>query len=199
MTRIKFCGLSRVQDIEAANLLRPDYVGFVFWPKSKRFISPELAGRLRSLLAPEIQAVGVFLDERPENISALSEAGIIDVIQLHGKEDNDYISHLRDLTGKTIIKSFKADDVITAQHTTADYVMFDSGAGTGQIFTWSLIRSFPRPYFLAGGLNPENVASAITELKPFAVDVSTGIETEGVKDESKMAAFAEAVRKGEKL
>ncbi len=201
MTKIKICGLSRFQDIESANELMPDYIGFVFWQNSKRFISPEAARDLKKNLAQNIQVVGVFLDEQPGKILELSKNGIIDIIQLHGHEDNKFISQIRDLTGQIIIKSFKIEslnDVRLAEKSKADYIMFDSGAGTGQIFNWSLIRNFPRPYFLAGGLSPENVKAAINELMPFAVDVSSGVESDGLKDKTKMAAFIESVREGEK-
>ena len=221
MTRIKLCGLSRECEILAADELLPEYVGFVFWPKSRRYVSPEKAESFRKILAPEIQSVGVFVDEDPENIAELTRRGIIDIIQLHGHEDgeyisilrtligenitnnlhghenNTYISGLRTLAGKTIIKAFTVKtphDIDTAQNTTADYIMLDSGMGTGESFCWKMVRDFSRPYFLAGGLTPENVAYAVNELKPFAVDVSSGIETHGVKDIAKMAAFVEAVR-----
>ena len=117
---------------------------------------------------------------------------------MHGHEDNTYISGLRTLAGKTIIKAFTVKtphDIDTAQNTTADYIMLDSGMGTGESFCWKMVRDFSRPYFLAGGLTPENVAYAVNELKPFAVDVSSGIETHGVKDIAKMAAFVDAVRR----
>ena len=194
MTRIKLCGLSREEDIFAANELLPEYVGFVLWPKSRRYVSPENAQSLRKILAPEIQSVGVFVDEKPENIAAIAEAGIIDVIQLHGQENNEYIDTLRRLTSKKIIQAFKAGNIPQAQTSTADYIMLDSGMGTGRLLDWSAI-TVSRPYFLAGGLTPENVSTAIKTLKPFAVDVSSGIETDGVKDRAKMAAFVEAVRK----
>ena len=197
MTKIKLCGLSREDDIDAANELMPEYIGFVFWNKSRRYVSPERAKILRKILAPEIFAVGVFVDEKPEIIKAITDADIIDVIQLHGQEDNEYISSLRKLTSKPIIKAFKSERINDAQDSKADYVMLDSGMGTGKSFDWSMI-SITRPYFLAGGLAPENVRNAINTLKPFAVDVSSGIETNGVKDKVKMKAFVDAVRKENK-
>ena len=99
MTRIKLCGLSRLCDVDAVNDLRPEYAGFVFWEKSRRYVAPELAASLRKNLAAGIQAVGVFVDECPERIAALTGLGVIDVVQLHGSEDNAYISRLRTLTG----------------------------------------------------------------------------------------------------
>ena len=193
MTKIKLCGLSREEDIEAVNELMPEYIGFVFWKNSRRYVSPERAKSLKKILAPEISATGVFVDEKPEIISEIVDAKIIDVIQLHGHEDNKYIFSLRKFTDKPIIKAFKSERINDAQKSTADYVMFDSGMGTGKLFDWSEI-NITRKYFLAGGLAPDNVRSAINKLKPFAVDVSSGIETAGVKDKVKMKAFVDAVR-----
>lgn len=202
MTRIKFCGLTRPCDIQAANELKPEYVGFVFAPKSKRYVAPEKARELRRLLAPGIQAVGVFVNENPERVAGLLRDGVIDIAQLHGGEDDDCVKLLRRLANKPIIKAFRVkteSDAADAEVCPADYVLLDSGAGTGTVFDWSLIRSINRPYFLAGGLGADNVISAVELLHPFAVDVSSGIETDGAKDKTKMAAFAAAVRKGDKL
>ncbi len=202
MTRIKLCGLSRPCDMEAASILKPDYIGFVFARKSKRYVTPEQAAELKRLLAPDIAAVGVFVNEMPETVAELLNNDVIDIAQLHGTEDEDYIKRLRQLTGKPIIRAFRimnAGDIQCAEKSGADYVLLDSGAGTGTVFDWKLIRDIKRPYFLAGGLSPDNVAEAVKNLHPFAVDVSSGIETEGVKDKTKMAAFAAAVRKADRL
>lgn len=202
MTKIKLCGLSRFCDIEAANELMPDYIGFVFAEESKRYVTPEKAKGLKQLLVREIQAVGVFVNETPEQIAELLNKGIIDIAQLHGDEDEDYIRHLRELTDKPIIKAFRIEtavDTLKAEQSTADYVLLDSGAGTGSEFDWSLIRDFKRPFFLAGGLSLDNVKNAIQQLTPYAVDVSSGIETDGYKDKEKMAAFINAVRKEDRL
>ena len=198
MTRIKLCGLSRPCDIEAANALRPEYIGFVFAPKSRRYVSPETAEALRKMLDPAIRAVGVFVREDPERIAGLLDRGIIDLAQLHGNEDEKYIARLRALTGKPLIRAFRMDspaDLADARESAADFILLDNGAGgTGESFDWSLLQGFGRPYFLAGGLNPENAAAAVETLRPFAVDVSSGIETDGVKDGKKMKAFVDAVR-----
>lgn len=202
MTKIKFCGISRHCDIEAVNELKPEYIGFVFAAKSKRYVTPEKAKELKQLLAPDIQAVGVFVNENPENIAVLLNNGIIDIAQLHGYEDEDYIKQLRKLTDKPIIKAFRmetASVIAVAESSTADYVLLDSGAGTGMVFDWKLIQNIKRPYFLAGGLGVDNAENAVKLLYPFAVDVSSGIETDGVKDKIKMAAFVAAVRKEDKL
>lgn len=198
MTKIKLCGLSRQCDIEWANELKPDYIGFVFWSKSKRNVSPEKANELKALLSPDIKAVGVFVNEPVQNVAKLLNNNIIDIAQLHGSEDEEYISKLRTLTNKPIIKAFllkSKDDAQKAEKSTADHILLDSGMGTGKGFDRSLLKNISRPYFLAGGLYHENVADAIETLSPFAVDVSSGIETDNFKDKNKMAAFVKAVRK----
>lgn len=200
MTKIKLCGLSRPCDIEAANELKPDYIGFVFAPKSKRYVTPEKAMELKQMLLPEIQSVGVFVNEKPETVVKLLQDGTIDIAQLHGAEDEEYIIQLRQLTDKPIIKAFRietASDIEKALQSTADYLLLDSGAGTGTVFDWKLIQNIKRPYFLAGGLDADNAAEAVNTLRPYALDVSSGIETSGLKDKSKMAAFVSAVRKEE--
>ena len=196
MTKIKLCGLSRVEDIEVANEILPEFVGFVFYEKSKRYITPEKAAALKNLLDKKISAVGVFVNEKIENVAKIAK--FLDLIQLHGNEDENYISTLRNYTDKKIIQAFKiktADDLNFARNSRADFILLDSGAGTGEIFNWQLLKNFEREYFLAGGLNVENISDAVKILKPFAVDVSSGIETGGVKDTEKMRKFVELVRK----
>ena len=202
MTRIKLCGLSRPCDIEAANELQPEYIGFVFASKSKRAVTPEKAAELKRLLVPGIKAVGVFVDEAPEAVAKLLNSGTIDMAQLHGGEDEDYIKKLRTLTRRPILKAFPIRDprdIARAERSTADQILLDSGAGTGTPFNWELIQTIKRPYFLAGGLGPGNVGDAVKRFHPYGVDVSSGIETDGLKDTCKMTAFVEAVRKEEKL
>lgn len=198
MTKIKMCGLSRPCDIVAANAIRPEYIGFVFYPKSKRNVTPEQAAQLKKRLSPAIQAVGVFVDAAPEAVSALLRQGVIDIAQLHGHEDEAYLASLRQLTDKPLLQAFRiaeADDVTRAMQSSADMVLLDAGMGSGEGFDWTLVRKIDRPYFLAGGLDADNVTAAIRQLHPYAVDVSSGIETDGQKDKEKMAAFAAAVRK----
>ena len=197
MTKIKMCGLSRTEDIEAANAIKPDYIGFVFAEISKRRVSALEASKLKSKLNPEIKAVGVFLDDKLDFVASMLNLGIVDVVQLHGAEDEEYIEKVRKITNKPIIKAFiirSKEDVERAEKSTADYILLDGGKGEGKAFDWSLLKDIKRPYFLAGGLNPVNVSDAVKALKPYAVDVSTGIETDGVKDKEKMTAFADAVR-----
>ncbi len=197
MTKIKLCGLRRACDIDCVNELAPEYIGFVFAPKSKRYVTPEEAQVLRKQLKKEIIPVGVFVDEEIEQITRLVDEHIIEAVQLHGKEDEEYIGALRKRVECTIIKAFRIEnkeDIVAANSSTADYVLLDSGGGSGETFDWSLIREMERPYFLAGGLTPENVQMVISQLQPFAVDASSSLETDGFKDKEKMAAFVNAVR-----
>lgn len=199
MTKIKLCGLSRECDIEAVNELQPEYVGFILAKPYRRYVPPQQVTKLKKLLDPRIQAVGVFVDEKEEVVADLLNQGIIDVAQLHGKEGEEYIQTLRKLTVKPLIKAFKVTDqevLEQAKKSSADYILLDAGCGTGSSFDWSLIENMGRAYFLAGGLHPENVAEAIKRCRPYAVDVSSGIERDGVKDKDKMTAFTEAVRNG---
>lgn len=200
MTRVKMCGLRRAEDIEAANRLMPEYIGFVFAPASRRFISLEEAAALRQALSPGIRAVGVFVDEDAETVARLLESGVIDIAQLHGNEDEAYIARLKARTGKPVIRAFRvknAEDLRAAEASPADMILLDAGAGDGKTFDWSMLSSVSRPYFLAGGLTPENTAEAVKRYHPFAVDVSSGIETDGFKDCNKMRAFMRAVREGD--
>lgn len=202
MTKIKLCGLRFDEDIECVNELLPEYIGFVFWDKSKRNIMPEEAGLLRKKLNHDIKAVGVFVDEDIKLVETLIKEGIIDIAQLHGNEDEAYIRTLKQDTGCEIIKAFKlnADDedidltISKINNSSADFVLLDSGMGTGKAFDWSLIKSVKRPYFLAGGLTPDNVGMAVKELKPYAVDASSSLETDGRKDASKMKTFVDEAR-----
>lgn len=198
MTRIKLCGLSRPCDIEAANRLLPTYIGLVFAPGSRRYVSPARAAELKAQTDPRISVVGVFVNASPETVAELLGRGIIDVAQLHGQEDEAYIRRLRTLTYKPLIQAFRVDtaqDVQAAEASGADMVLLDSGrGGTGQAFDWELVRRVRRPYLLAGGLNPASVGQAMDMLHPFGVDVSSGIETDGKKDMEKMRAFVYAVK-----
>ena len=198
-TRVKMCGLRRPEDIDAVNALRPEYVGFVLFTGSKRAVTPETARGLQKALAPGIRAVGVFVDEAPEKVAELLNDGTIDLAQLHGHETEDYLARLRQMTDRPLIRAFRirsAEEALEAQGTTADMILLDAGAGDGKTFDWSWLRGMTRPYFLAGGLNPDNAGRAVRELHPYAVDVSSGIETDGFKDRQKMSAFLQAVREG---
>ena len=197
MTNIKLCGLTREEDIKKANELKPEYIGFVFYDKSRRNVTKAQAKKLKSILNPEIKAVGVFVDAPTSQVEELFEENIIDVAQLHGNEDEDYIKELMD-NHIPVIKTFKAnspEELIKAEKSSADMIMFDAGNGEGNVINdLQILTYIDRPFILAGGLNQENVAAAIDKVKPFGVDVSTGIETDKVKDANKMKKFVEAVR-----
>ncbi len=197
MTNIKLCGLKRQCDIEYVNDLQPEYIGFVFAKNSKRYISPENAKNLKNNLDNNIIAVGVFVNEEIDTIIELVKNNVIDVVQLHGDEDDNYINTLRKFIDCKIIKAFKIkskEDILKANISSADYILLDSGAGSGKTFDWSIINEVKREYFLAGGLTAENVGEAVSKLKPFAVDASSSLETNGFKDKYKMTAFVNAVR-----
>ncbi len=207
MTKIKLCGLSRIEDIEAANRLRPDYIGFVLWEKSSRYVSRDKARVLKEALDPEIQAVGVFVNEEPEVVAGYLNEGIIDLAQLHGSEDRAYMDRLRSLApDKEIIRAIQIksrdgllQELSKFEKAEPDYYLLDSGTGSGQSFNRELIRDIEigRRYFLAGGLDADNVSEAIRELSPYAVDVSSGIETDRSKDPAKMEKFVRAVKGAE--
>ena len=200
MSKVKLCGLTRLEDILIVNKLLPEYIGFVFVKKSKRYISVDSAKQLKNKLDKRVKAVGVFVDEDINIIKSIASLEIIDMIQLHGNEDNDYIKQLKQVCDKPIIKAVQIksnDDIVFATNSLADYILLDSGKGTGKTFDWSLINNIKRPYFLAGGLDENNVKQAIKQLNPFGVDVSSNIETNGVKDEIKMKNFVENSRNGE--
>lgn len=225
--KVKFCGLKRPEDIEIANRLQPDYVGFVFYKKSRRNVEKDIAKELKSKLNPDIKAVGVFVDETIDTITELVNEKIIDIIQLHGNEDEDYIARLKCLTDAKIIKAFqikekkeepgkpasindKNDALLqksdsegmdnkfkakldSINSSSADMVLIDSGQGTGCAFNWDILKGIKREYFLAGGVNTENIKEA-AGYRPYAIDVSSGIETDGVKDEAKMKIIIKACK-----
>lgn len=210
MTKIKICGLKRIEDIEAVNELCPDYVGFVFADFSYRYVDKETAVRLKGRLDPRIKAVGVFVNEDYNYVAELLNEGVIDIAQLHGDEDEVYIERLRGLTSdnedeaksadsEKIIKAFnmsKIGNVSEIENSSADMVLVDSGTGSGKTFDWNRLREIKRPYILAGGLGISNIAEAISVLHPYGVDVSSGVETDKLKDVNKMRSFVEIVRKG---
>jgi len=192
--KVKICGLTRPQDILAVNEARPDYIGFVF-AKSRRQITPSAAAALRKDLNPAVKAVGVFVDEVIQNIIDVGDT--IDIIQLHGTETDDYINRLKALTSKPIIKAVTCSNnerFSKCYSSTADYILLDSpGGGTGKRFNWQSIGELNRPFFLAGGLTPENAAEA-AKIMPFALDVSSGVETNGFKDFEKIKKFMEMIK-----
>ena len=199
MTKVKLCGLRRKEDILAANRYGPDWIGFVF-AKSKRQVSKEEAAELKQLLSPKILAVGVFVDAPVTEMVSLYEASIIDVIQLHGGEGPQVVEEIQARCSAPIIQAVSVrgkEDVEKALLSKADYLLFDSGSGgTGQSFDWAHLGEMKRPFFLAGGIRQENLEEAL-QLHPFAIDVSSGVETDGYKDEEKIKQLMETVRRRE--
>ena len=200
-TELKICGLSRLEDVIAVNRHGADYAGFVFFKNSKRYVDPYKAGELIEFLRSDIKPVGVFLDEPLDNVISAARISGVEIIQLHGHESDEYVEYVRRTLERPVIKAFKADEegaLERALKSNADYVMIDSGAGCGKKFDWNILKGFKRDYFLAGGLDTESVADAVSMLEPFAVDVSSGVETDGLKDEEKIEKFIEAVKHGGK-
>jgi len=216
--KIKICGLFRDEDIDYINEARPDYAGFVF-AQSRRQISPGKAARLRQRLAEGIAAVGVFVNAAIDDIIALYRDGVISLAQLHGTEDEAYISRIKEKSGAAPIPIIKKLCPLPTPYSpfptlgswikpvsiTADYLLMDSGAGSGKTFDWGLLtpggscasslESSGKPWFLAGGVGVDNIEQAIT-LNPFAIDVSSGAETDGVKSRDKILRLTKIVRKG---
>ena len=188
-TKIKICGLRRLEDVWFVNAARPDYAGFVVnYPKSRRNVPADALAALTRELAG-VAAVGVFVDEAAETVAELLNADIIDVAQLHGGESAEYIARLKTLTDKQIIKAFVADedfDAAAVNASPADLVLIDGGRGGGIPFDHGVLAAVTRPFILAGGLTADNVAAAIRAVHPLCVDLSSGVETDGVKDFDKI-------------
>lgn len=214
MQKIKLCGMMKQCDIEYANRVKPDLVGFIF-ANTRRKISAAQAKQFRKALDAEIPAVGVFVNEDISVITSLVQDGCIDMIQLHGEEDADYIRRLREICDVPVIKAVKVQTVEQIRQAAAlpvDYLLLDTYrkgvlGGTGEAFDWELLREakaaagdtaegelFGKPYFLAGGLHAGNLREAAA-LGSYGLDVSSGIETDGSKDFTKMVEVMELVRK----
>lgn len=201
MTKLKVCGLSRDIDIDIANELIPDYVGFVF-ANSSRQVDEELACYLRAKLEPVVQSVGVFVNDSLERIIRLCNAGIIDLVQLHGDEDEEYIRMLKKEIHQPVIKAVRVqskDDILKAEELSSDYILLDcyhesQYGGCGKSFDWSLITKVHKPFFLAGGINNRNVIQAINQAQPYCIDISSGVETDGWKDRIKIIEILRKIR-----
>lgn len=198
-TRIKICGLTRPEDIQAVNQAKPDFCGFIVeFPKSRRNITVEQLKALREKLDESILPVGVFVNAPVELPAQLLNEGTIALAQLHGQEDENYIRQLKTMTDQLLIKAFSIKteaDIKKAILSEADYILLDQGAGgTGETFDWSLVPAIKRPWFLAGGLGCDNLESAIHLLHPWAVDLSSSVETDGHKDPDKILKAVQTVR-----
>lgn len=198
MVKIKLCGMFREEDIEYANEAMPDFVGFVvMFPKSHRNVDIKTAQKLKARLSPKIKTVAVSVNADVREFAEFARQGIADILQCHGNEDEEYISELRRLSNVPIIKAVK----VTSENDYtdpkgADFLLLDSGTGSGIKFDHSLIapEKIKVPFFLAGGLNSENLAEIAEHFNPYAVDLSSGIETDKVKDREKMIKVVKAIR-----
>lgn len=201
MTRIKICGLTRQEDIAAVNHFLPDYVGFVFAP-SRRQVTAVQAADLSRMLRKEICPVGVFVNAPEDDVARLAEQGIIRMIQLHGQETPELIERLHDrVPSVPVIRAVRMEPghrLDEWQQSAADYLLLDAGAGgTGTMFDHGLLEDLgglTKPWFLAGGMNPANAAKAVRRFHPFGIDVSSGVETDGKKDERKIESMIRSVR-----
>lgn len=212
-TKVKLCGIRRDADVDLLNELMPAYTGFIFHPQSHRYLSVQLALRFRRNLAPGILAVGVFYNAPIEEVLQVARSGAVDMLQLHGGEDEDYLAAVRTALAEKpgqsrtggalpIIKTFMVqseEDLAAALDSTAEYIMLDAAAGGGVAFDWQIAAKSPAleqirgRLFFAGGLSAGNIGEAIRLFDPFAVDVSSSLETDGYKDEEKCRAFMQAV------
>ncbi len=195
--KIKICGLTRPEDIEMVNSLLPDYVGFVFYPKSKRYVTDAQAKELSNDIDKRIQVVGVFVDEDMDHIEKLVREGTVGLVQLHGSEDEEYIRTLRTRIGVPIIKAFVIKDgtpLTPIETSSADEVLLDAGKGSGKTFDWTNLAGLKRRFILAGGLTGVNIQTVLDHISPYAVDVSSGVEFDGTKNAMKMKDFVAAVR-----
>ncbi|MBR2527782.1 MAG: phosphoribosylanthranilate isomerase [Blautia sp.] len=190
MTEIKICGLFRDCDIDYANEAEPDYIGFILnFPKSHRNLSSQQARSLRSRLRQGIKAVGVFVNQPIDFVVETACTVGLDVVQLHGQETERDIRTLQKELKLPVWKAFRvrsAADLADAKESAADEILLDSGYGTGKAFDWSLMSSFERPFILAGGLTPELIGQAVSMMHPKMLDISSGVETDRVKDREKM-------------
>ncbi|MBG9988890.1 phosphoribosylanthranilate isomerase [Aerococcaceae bacterium DSM 111176] len=197
--KVKICGIRRPEDVQSINQSKPDYVGFIVdFPKSHRSVSIEALQNLTSQVDSSIEKVGVFVDTPLEVIADLLNQSIIDIAQLHGKQDENDIKQLKELTPKPIWKAFSVNsntDLREAEASSADLVLLDhESGGTGQTFDWSLIQDFNRPYLLAGGMNEITIPRALAELKPYGIDVSSGVETNKFKDPEKIERIVRMIK-----
>ncbi len=188
-TKVKICGLYREVDIHMINQLLPDYVGFVInVAKSHRNVSVEQVLRWKTILSPKIMTVGVFVDENPELIQSVASA--LDVIQLHGKEDIKELQQLQKLLPeKEFWKAFSvktSEDVQKALTFPADKILLDYGKGEGKSFDWNILKDITKTYILAGGITPDNVKEALSLTSPEIIDLSSGVETDKIKDKDKI-------------
>ena len=194
MKKIKICGLKRREDIEYVNKYQPDYIGFVFAGKKRKLTYDQVVD-LKKYLTSSIQVVGVFVNEDISFVEKLVKEHVIDLVQLHGQEDQKYIQALKEKVDVSIIKAIqiKNEDSFN-EHYDVDYYLYDHGTGgTGESFDWSMLKEVDKPVFLAGGINLLNIDDALKK-NVYALDVSSGVETDGFKDEKKIKKLVRRVR-----
>ena len=194
MTKVKICGLSTKEAVETAVSAGADYIGFVFAP-SKRQVTLDQATELAKPIPANVKKVGVFVSpSRAELLEAIEKVGL-DLVQVHGQVEDDVFENLPCAS----IQAVQVDGEGHVPHSQADYLLFDAPvAGSGQTFDWGKLDTtgLAQPFFIAGGLNEDNVARAIQHFSPFAVDVSSGVETDGQKDHEKIRRFIERAKNG---
>lgn len=199
MSKIKICGMQRAEDILAANKARPDFVGFIFADFDRHYITEKQAREFKSLLSSDIKSVGAFVDAPIDHVIKLLNDGIIDLAQLHGNEDEQYVRTVMEKTHKPVINATgvkKPEDINKVISSCSDFILLDAPGGcTGNTFDWNLIKEIHRPFFLAGGINVTNIESAINRFHPYSIDLSTGAETDGKKDPAKMMELVKLARK----
>ncbi len=195
MVKVKICGLMQLEDVLAVNDAQADFAGFVFAP-SRHQVSLKTAQRLKEALNPKIKSVGVFVHETVTDILAVYQAGIIDIAQLHGHSTPAEIATLQ-RAGLQVIQVFERQAIDPTSK--ADYLMVDSGKGSGQLLNLTTIPHLNRPLLLAGGLTPENVQHAVKLVQPAVVDVSSGVETAGHKDATKIRQFVQNAKQVDSL
>ena len=190
MAKLKICGLKRVEDIDYVNELKVDYIGFILSDGYKRSIDFKTAQSLKNRLSKDIKAIGVFVDEDKKYIDYYIKNNIIDIVQLHGNEEPEFCKGF----DVPVIKCFNPDTFSKVDEYDTDYFLFDSGAGTGKEFDWSILPECEKPFFLAGGLNEDNICDAMEKVQPYGVDFSSSVETDGFKDENKIKRIVETIR-----
>lgn len=192
MAKIKICGLRRQEDVDCVNELKPDYVGFILSDGFRRSIDARTAKQLSTGIDKDIIKVGVFVNDDTDKIDSFVQDGVIDLVQLHGNESPEYCKKIN----APLIKYFKPSMFDSIDEYDVQYYLFDSGTGTGRVFDWSKIPKVQKPFFLAGGIDGENVLKAVKEINPYCIDVSSSVETNGFKDYEKVKKIIEAVRYG---
>lgn len=201
MKYVKFCGIRRDEDVTYVNELLPDFIGIIFYEKSHRNVTINQAKKIKGMLTDKIKAVGVFVDKPEVEVIKICETVNLDMIQLHGQEESDYINTLRKYIDIPVIKAVRyqfKEQLFRAEKLPVDYLLIDTyskaaAGGTGKAFDWREIPPLEKPYFLAGGIDKDNIEEAL-KTNAFALDISSGIETDRIKDFDKMKTLIDIVK-----